>query len=315
MPEPYRPSPLCPSGRRRVGTYAGLMIAGAHISSAGGLHNVPARAAAIGSDGVQVFIQSARTWKPTAHRPEDLAVLRAARESGQVQYIACHAIYFINLATDEPELLKKSRSALLNTIDVANAIAADGIVLHVGSHKGRGLEATLPQIVKELQTALKRLNGPWLLLENSAGAGGTIGRDPVELASIINAVDHPRLGMCIDTCHAYVSGVDVTDPQQLDALVTELDTRIGIERLRCLHVNDAAAACGSNRDRHANVGQGEMGKGLAVTLSHPALADLPMLLETPGAEGNGPDAAELTALRALHKQGVTRRAAKARRAS
>ena len=130
------------------------MIAGAHISSAGGLHNVPARAAAIGSDGVQVFIQSARTWKPTAHKPEDLAVLRAARESGEVQYIACHAIYFINLATDEPELLKKSRAALLNTIDVANAIAADGIVLHVGSHKGRGLEATLPQIVKELQTAL-----------------------------------------------------------------------------------------------------------------------------------------------------------------
>lgn len=290
------------------------MIAGAHISSAGGLHNVPARAAAIGADGVQVFIQSARTWKPTAHKPEDLAAVRAARERGQVQYIACHAIYFINLATDEPDLLQKSRAALLNTIDVANAIAADGIVLHVGSHKGRGLDVTLPQIVRELQSALQHLDGPWLLLENSAGAGGTIGRDPVELARIINAVDHPRLGLCIDTCHAYVSGVDVTDPAQLDALVIELDTRVGIERLRCLHVNDAAAACGSNRDRHANVVQGEMGKGLAVTLSHPALTDLPMLLETPGAEGNGPDAAELTALRALHKQGLTRRAVKARRA-
>ena len=301
-----------PSGRRRGDTYAGGVIAGAHISSAGGLQNVPARAAAIGADGVQVFIQSARTWKPTAHKPEDLAVLRAARESGQVQYIACHAIYFINLATDEPELLKKSRAALLNTIDVANAIAADGIVLHVGSHKGRGLEATLPQIVKELQAALKRLDGPWLLLENSAGAGGTIGRDPVELASIINAVGHPRLGLCIDTCHAYVSGVDVTDSTQLDALVTEIDASVGIERLRCLHVNDAAAALGSNRDRHANIGQGELGKGLALTLSHPALADLPMLLETPGAEGNGPDAAEITALRTLHKQGVTRRAKAAR---
>ncbi len=267
---------------------------------------------AIGADGVQVFIQSARTWKPTAHKPEDLAVLRAARERGQVQYIACHAIYFINLATDEPELLKKSRSALLNTIDVANAIAADGIVLHVGSHKGRGLEATLPQIVTELQTALMRLDGPWLLLENSAGAGGTIGRDPVELASIINAVDHPRLGLCIDTCHAYVSGVDVTDSTQLDALVTEIDASVGIDRLRCLHVNDAAAALGSNRDRHANIGQGELGTGFALTLSHPVLSDLPMLLETPGAEGNGPDAAEITALRTLHKQGVTRRAKAAR---
>ncbi len=278
------------------------------------MQNVPARAAAIGADGVQVFVQSPRTWKPTAHKPEDLAVLRAARETGQVQYIACHAIYFINLASPDPELIKKSRAALRNTIDVANAIAADGIVLHVGSHLGAGLDATLDQITSELTAALAHLDGPWLLLENSAGAGGTIGRDPVELARIINAVDHPRLGMCIDTCHAYVSGVDVTDAAQLDALVEELDLRIGIDRLRCLHVNDALTACGSNRDRHANLGQGEMADGLALTLSHPALAALPMLLETPGAEGNGPDATEITQLRTLYAKGVKRRAMKNRRA-
>ncbi len=278
------------------------------------MQNVPARAAAIGADGVQVFVQSARTWKPTAHKPEDLAVLRAARETGQVQYIACHAIYFINLASPDPELIKKSRATLRNTIDVANAIAADGIVLHVGSHLGAGLEATLDQITSELTSALAHLDGPWLLLENSAGAGGTIGRDPVELARIINAVDHPRLGMCIDTCHAYVSGVDVTNAAQLDALVEELDLRIGIDRLRCLHVNDALTACGSNRDRHANLGQGEMADGLALTLSHPAFAALPMLLETPGAEGNGPDATEITQLRTLYAKGVKRRATKNRRA-
>jgi len=290
------------------------VIAGAHISSAGGMQNVPPRAAAIGADGVQVFVQSARTWKPTAHKPEDLAVLRAARETGQVQYIACHAIYFINLASPDPELIKKSRAALRNTIDVANAIAADGIVLHVGSHLGAGLDATLDQITSELAAALAHLDGPWLLLENSAGAGGTIGRDPVELARIINAVDHPRLGMCIDTCHAYVSGVDVTNAAQLDALVEELDLRIGIDRLRCLHVNDALTACGSNRDRHANLGQGEMADGIALTLSHPALAALPMLLETPGAEGNGPDATEITQLRTLYAKGVKRRATKNHRA-
>lgn len=289
------------------------MIAGAHISSAGGLHNVPARTAEIGADAAQVFIQSARTWKPTNHRPEDLAVLRAAREASELEYLVCHAIYFINLATADPDLRRKSRAALANTIDVANAIAADGVVLHVGSHLGRGLDATLPQIVKELATALERLDGPWLLLENSAGAGGTIGRDPVELAAIINALDHPRLGMCIDTCHAFVSGVDVTDEAQLDALVEELDTRIGIDRLRCLHVNDALAPCGSNRDRHANIGAGELGDGLAVTLSHPALADLPMLLETPGHDAKGPDAIEIEALRAMHAKGVRRRRQRTRR--
>lgn len=276
------------------------------------MQNVPPRAAAIGANGVQVFIQSARTWKPTAHKPEDLAVLRAARENGDLEYIACHAIYFINLASPDEELLEKSRKALANTIFVANAIAADGIVLHVGSHLGRGLDATLDQIVRELESALTQLDGPWLLLENSAGAGGTIGRDPVELARIINAVDHPRLGICIDTCHAYVSGIDVTDPAQLDELVTDLDRRVGIERLRCLHVNDAQAACGSNRDRHANIGQGELGDGLAVTLSHPALVDLPQLLETPGAEGKGPDIAEIKALRDMHLKGVTHRAAQRR---
>ena len=290
------------------------VIAGAHISSAGGLGNVPGRMRDIGADAAQVFIQSARTWKPTNHRPEDLAALRAARESGEVSYLVCHAIYFINLATDDPDLLEKSRTALRTTIDVANAIAADGVVLHVGSHKGRGLEATLPQIARELKAALKRLKGPWLLLENSAGAGGTIGRDPVELAAIIDAVDDPRLGLCIDTCHAWVSGVDVTDPAELDRLVAEIDRRVGIERLRCLHVNDAQAACGSNRDRHANVGEGEMGAGLGVALSHPKLRDLPMLLETPGHDGHGPDAQEIAALRALHRRGVSRRAGRARRA-
>ena len=289
------------------------MIAGAHVSSAGGLQNVAPRAQAIGADAVQVFIQSARTWKPTAHKPEALAHLRGARERGDIAYIACHAIYFINLASPDEALIAKSRSALLNTIAVANAIAADGIVLHVGSHLGAGLDATLDQIVGELERALAALDGPWLLLATSAGAGGTIGRDPVELARIINAIDHPRLGLCIDTCHAYVSGVDMTDGAQLDALVCELDDRVGIERLRCLHVNDALAACGSNRDRHANVGQGEMGEGLAHALSHPALADLPQLLETPGT-GDGPDAAELSALRALHAEGVKRRAAAGDRA-
>ena len=106
----------------------------------------------------------------------------------------------------------------------------------------------------------------------------------------------------------------MTDPAELDRLVRELDRRVGIERLRCLHVNDAQAACGSNRDRHANIGAGEMGAGLAVALSHPQLRDLPMLLETPGHDGNGPDAPEIAALRAMHARGVKGRAGRARRA-
>jgi deoxyribonuclease-4 len=286
------------------------MLPGAHVSASGGLAKVPDRAREIGAESVQIFTQSPRTWKPTRHSETDLDALRTARESGRIGYLICHAIYFINLASDDPALLAKSRDALRETCLVANRIGADGVVLHVGSHKGRGLDAVLDQVVTELREALDLLDGPWLLLENSAGAGGTIGRDPAELITIAQAVDHPRLGICLDTCHAWVSGIDVTDPEAIEALLGELDTSLGLERLRCLHVNDALFERGSNRDRHADVGAGLMGADLGRFLTHPALRDLPQILETPGGDGKGPDAAQIAALRTLHDDGKPRRRAK-----
>ena len=142
----------------------------------------------------------------------------------------------------------------------------------------------------------------WLLLENSAGAGGTIGRSIDELAIIVDALDrHPRLGICLDSCHLYVSGVDVGDPDAVrDASLAEVDERIGLDRLRALHVNDAAAPLGSNRDRHANVLEGELGERMGAFLAHPAVQSLPAVMETPGPDGHGPDAAEMQKLRDLH---------------
>ena len=141
----------------------------------------------------------------------------------------------------------------------------------------------------------------WLLMENSAGAGGTIGRSLVELAVIFDALGrHERLGICLDSCHLYVSGIDVTDPAALDRLLEEVDERIGLERLRLLHANDAKAPLGSNRDRHDNIGDGLMGEGLGVFLAHPKLQDLPAVLEVPGADGHGPNADEVRKLRELH---------------
>lgn len=276
------------------------MLLGAHVSASGGLARVPERAAEMGANAVQIFTQSPRMWRPTNHSPEDVEALRAARNDGRIGYLLCHAIYFINLASDDPDLLEKSRAALIETCRVANAIHADAVVFHVGSHKGRGLEVCMPQIVDGLRTALDVLDGPWLLLENSAGAGGTIGRDPGELAMIVHAVDDPRLGLCIDTCHAWVSGLDITDPATIEALLAELDAGVGLERLRCLHVNDAQTALGSNRDRHADIGAGTMGADLARFVDHPVLRDLPQILETPGPDDKGPEATQIAALRALH---------------
>jgi deoxyribonuclease-4 len=158
-----------------------------------------------------------------------------------------------------------------------------------------------------MKTVLGRCDDTtWLLMENSAGAGGTIGRSIDELATLYERLDaHPRLGVCLDSCHLYVSGSDVTDRDTLDALLDELDRRIGLDRLRVLHVNDAKTALGSNSDRHDNLLDGVMGEQLGVFVGHPALQGLPALLEVPGKNGKGPDAEQVTRLRELHGRWAT----------
>jgi deoxyribonuclease IV len=141
----------------------------------------------------------------------------------------------------------------------------------------------------------------WLLGENSAGAGGTIGRSIEELALLYERLDrHPRLGVCLDSCHLYVSGIDVTSPKALDALLDELDASIGLDRLRALHVNDAATPLGSNRDRHANIGEGLLGEKLGVFLGNPRLQGLPAVLEVAGPDNKGPDANEVRKAKEIH---------------
>ncbi len=278
------------------------MLFGAHVSSAGGIHTAIDRIEAIGGEAVQLFTQSPRTWRPTNHASADLERFKERRAEAGIGGVVCHALYLVNLASPNDDFYSKSVAALTNTVDVACAIEADGVCFHVGSHQGAGLEAGLERVVPALEQALEHCSETtWLLMENSAGAGGTIGRSVEELAVLFEALDrHPRLGVCLDTCHLYVSGCDVTDRAQLDGLVDELDGRIGLDRLRALHVNDTAAPLGSNRDRHANLGEGLMGAGLAVFVGHPRLQGLPALLETPGPDGKGPDAEQVRRLRELH---------------
>ena len=204
--------------------------------------------------------------------------------------------------TTNDEVYGKSVATMRSTVDAACAIEADAVIFHVGSHLGAGFESGLARVVAALEQILECCEGDtWLLMENSAGAGGTIGRSLDELAALVDALDgHPRLGLCLDSCHLYVSGVDVTDPAVVDGLVAEIDTTVGLERLRALHVNDAAAPLGSNRDRHANILEGELGEGLGAFLGHPGFQHLPVYLEVPGKEKKGPDADELAKVRALH---------------
>jgi deoxyribonuclease-4 len=281
---------------------------GAHVSTAGGIHTAIDRAVAIGAESVQVFTQSPRAWRPTAHPQENLARFRERRAEAGIGGVLAHAIYLINLASPEDELYEKSLATLETTMDVACAIEADGVVFHVGSHLGAGLLAGLNRAVPAMERALEHCNDrTWLLVENSAGTGATIGRSIDELAEIFRRISHPRLGLCLDSCHLWVSGVDVTDPAALDAMVAQVNAEIGLDRLRALHVNDATEGLGTNRDRHANIGQGVLGKKLAVFLGHPAFENLPAVAETPGPDNHGPDAAEMKRFKKLVAAGVAAR--------
>jgi deoxyribonuclease IV len=267
----------------------------------GGIKGSVERAVEIGADAVQLFAQSPRAWRFPEHDPADLAAFRTRREEAGLGGAFIHALYLLNLASENPDFYDKSTTTLRLTVETASAIAADGVCFHTGSHLGGGLEGSLERVAAALEPALEACAGPtWLLIENTAGSGGTIGRSVEELATIVNRLDgHPRLGLCLDSCHLYASGYDVTDRNELDRLLEEVDAKIGLDRLRLLHINDSKAPLGSNRDRHDGVLAGLMGEQLGVFVGHPQLQGLPAVIET-GAASRGPDASDITALRELY---------------
>jgi len=282
------------------------MYIGAHLSSAGGLHKAVDRAEAVGAESLQVFTQSPRTWRPTNHDPASFDRFRERRAEVGLASVFCHALYLCNFAAPDDDVYEKSVAALRNTMQVAHAIGADGVVFHVGSHLGSGFEAGLERVVPAMEQVLELSSDEtWLLMENSAGTGGTIGRSIEELATLHERLGrHPRLGVCLDSCHLYASGVDVTDPATLDAMLDELDSSIGLDRLRALHVNDSEAPLGSNRDRHANILEGLLGERLGVFLGNARLQGLPAVLEVAGPDKKGPDEHEIRKAKELHARAI-----------
>jgi deoxyribonuclease-4 len=281
------------------------MRLGAHVT--GGVKDGLKHAVELRCEAAQIFSQSPRMWRPTDHKPEDLEAFAEERRKLGIP-VVIHALYLINLASNDKELRDKSVTALCASCKVAAAIGAESVIFHVGSHMGDGFAKGLERIRPALSSVLEVLDDDvWLLLENTAGAGGTIGRTMDELAAIRDGCDHPRLGICLDSCHLYATGIDVTDAEVMDAFVAEVDDKIGLERLRALHVNDSETRLGSNRDRHANVGEGEMGAGLSVFLSQPKLQSLPCVLEILPHDGLRSQRKYMNALRRLHDSGLEAR--------
>jgi deoxyribonuclease IV len=285
------------------------MFIGAHVSTAGGLDKAIERGAERGCESIQIFNQSPRMWRPTNYGAEDFDAFKEAMAASPVEAVVIHAVYLINCATKDRELRKKSLASLTHALRTGDGIDAAGVVLHPGAQKGEALGPSIKRAAKVIAAALEDSESCPLLLEQTAGHKGLLGRDFDETAELIElAGGGERLGLCLDSCHLFVQGFDVTDEEHLSEVVDEADAKVGLERLRCLHVNDAAAPLGSCRDRHANLGKGEMGKqGLAAFLSEPRFEGLPATLETPGPAKKGPDRKEVTAAKKLRQTGLKRR--------
>jgi deoxyribonuclease IV len=285
------------------------MLIGAHVSPAGGLAKAIERGVERGCRSIQIFNQSPRMWKPTAYGEEDFAAFREAMDESPIDAVLIHAVYLLNCASEEPEIRAKSLAGLTHSLRVGHAIGAAGVVLHPGSAKTGDPAKAVLRAGETIKEALAESEGCELHLENTAGAGGTLGRSLQELADLLEAGGAgSRLGVCLDSCHLLASGYDIRTSRGMDAVVREAKRKLGAGRIRSLHLNDSQTPLGSNRDRHANVGEGELGEdGCAAFLSAPGLQRLACVLETPGENREGPSLAEIERAGQLRERGLAAR--------
>ena len=276
----------------------------AHVSTAGGISNAVARGQEIGCEAIQIFGSSPQAWAFKPVLGEQIGRFKQGLINAGIGAVFLHAIYLINLGTPSEEALQKGIDSLISYMNLAADIGADGVIVHPGSHGGRGFEAVLPQAAEAIKTVLDTSpEGPCLAVENMAGMGQHIGKNFDELGRILDAVDSPRLKICLDTQHAFAAGYDLTNPQGIQDMLAELDSGPGNANVAAVHANDSKRVCGSGVDRHDNIGDGFIGEeGFAAIMANPAFAEVPFLLEVPGFEGKGPDQRNMDILKKIRSQ-------------
>lgn len=285
-----------------------MPIIGAHVSAAGSLDLSFERAKNIGANATQIFISPPQQWFQTKHSDEKISQYHAARAESGIDQNFIHATYLINLGTKNPEHLQKSIDWLTYAMHMASKMGVTGVVFHTGSHKGEGFDTVLDQVVDSLSLILSKAkeisdSDTYLILENTAGAGGTIGRDFSEIGQILKRVQNDRLKICLDTQHAFAFGYDLSTKQGIEDMLEEFDREIGLEKLIVIHCNDSKTEHKSGRDRHENIGEGFIGQdAFEVMLNHPKLKHLPFILEVPGFEKLGPDQKNVDLLKSLVKE-------------
>jgi deoxyribonuclease-4 len=298
--------------RRRRGIRRPMLI-GAAVSPAGGPAKAVARGSERGAQAIQFFNQNPRAWRPRVYSDDEVAAFRAAIAASDVGALLIHAVYLLNCASDVPEIRAKSLASLTSSLRAGAALGANAVVLHAGSALSGEVAPAIARAGAVIAEALAESDACPLHLENTAGTGGTLGRSFHELAALIEAAGGgARLGICLDSCHLLASGYEIRTQEALDEVLSECAGLVGIERIGSLHLNDSATALGSNRDRHANVGAGEIGlDGCAVFLSEPRFEGLACVLETPGPRHSGPTREEIALARSLRERGLAQRRARA----
>jgi deoxyribonuclease IV len=272
---------------------------GGHVSTSGGIHLALDRTVDIGGNTLQIFAGSPRMWARRQYTPQEADHFNNLADSLDIEPVFIHALYLINLASDNPELVEKSEKSLIMDLTNGRLIRSSGVIVHIGSHQGRGYDSVRSQLIEVITRILDQTSDTPLILENDAGQNGKIGSFE-EISDLISQVKHPRLGFCLDTAHTFEQGIDLRQPSSVNDLVKLLSDLAILDRLALIHLNDSRTPLGSGRDIHANIGQGEIGsEGLSQIINHKEFVHLPIILEVPGTDNSGPDKANIDLVKSL----------------
>lgn len=276
-------------------------IIGAHVSAAGGLEKVFARAEELGAEAIQMFGSSPRQWAVALPSTETVKKFQEARENSRVQQVFLHAPYLINIGHPDREMRGKSVKALVGHFEICRRIAADGVIFHIGSGRGASRDEIYKRVVEGIRAVLDAIPEARLIIENSAGEGDKIGATLEEIARLIEAVGSDRVGVCIDTAHSFASGLlPLYTPESVSTFFDHIDATCGRERLWAIHINDSKVPAGAKKDRHENIGAGHIGlEGFRAFVREPRVDGLPLILEVPGFDGAGPDQVNVCMLKSL----------------
>jgi deoxyribonuclease IV len=287
------------------------MLIGVHVSPAGGPAKAVERGVERAARSIQIFNQNPRQWKPREYSDEEVADFHAAIDGSDIDALLIHAVYLLNCASEDAEIRDKSQRSLTTSLRAGSTLGAHAVVLHPGSalKQGGDVQAALDRAGAVIAEALADSGDCPLHLENTAGAGGTLGRTFEELAALIDgAGGGKRLGACLDSCHLLAGGYDIRTAKGLGKVLDDFDRVVGLDRLGSLHVNDSVAALGSNRDRHAPLGEGELGvEGCTAFLSEPRFDGLPCVFEGPGTAGEQVEAVDMAIAWRMRAEGLEAR--------